>query len=124
MLTASYPKNPMTWVANAADPTNNGPGQVTVFAQGLRCKVEGVQIKVETNQVQSQRKQHPSEKCSPNRGFALAGGGAFVNFEPGPGNLLISSYPENDHTWAANSKDHLKPSTATITAYAIGLEVS
>jgi MAC/Perforin domain len=124
LLTASYPKNTTTWVANAADPINNSPGKVTVFAQGLRCKVEGVEIKTKTNQAQSQRKDHPSEKCSPNRGFALVGGGAFVDFEPGLGNLLISSYPENDHTWAANSKDHLKPSKATITAYAIGMEVS
>jgi hypothetical protein len=124
LLTSSYPKSPTTWAANATDPFNENPAAITVFAQGLRCKVEGVKIEVKTNQVQSQRKAHPSEKCSPDRGFTLTGGGAFVDYGTGPGNLLTSSYPENDHTWAASSKDHVAHSHATITAYAIGLKVS
>ena len=124
LLTSSYPKSATTWAANATDPFNENPAAITVFAQGLRCKVEGVKIEVKTNQVQSQRKAHPSEKCSPDRGFTLTGGGAFVDYGTGPVNLLTSSYPENDHTWAASSKDHVAHSHATITAYAIGLKVS
>jgi hypothetical protein len=124
LLTSSYPKSATTWAGNAADPVNSDQAAITVFAQGLCCLVDGVKIKVDTNQVQSIRKDHPSEKCSPDNGFALAGGGAFVDFEPGLGNLLISSYPENDHTWAARSKDHRNSSPATITAYAIGLKIS
>ena len=47
-----------------------------------------------------------------------------MDYGTGPGNLLTSTYPENDHTWFASSKDHFKNSAATITAYAIGLKVS
>jgi hypothetical protein len=124
LLTSSYPKNATTWAANAADPNNDNPAAITVFAQGLRCKVEGVKIEVKPNQVTSRRAAHPSEECSPDRGFTLTGGGAFVDYGTGPGNLLTSSYPKNDHTWAASSKDHKQASHATITAYAIGLKVS
>jgi hypothetical protein len=124
LLTSSYPKDATTWAANAADPLNSGPATITVFAQGLRCKVEGVKIAVDINHVRSQSKNHPSESCSTKRGFALTGGGAFVDYGTGPGNLLTKSYPENDHTWTASSKDHKEHSPATITAYAIGLKVT
>jgi hypothetical protein len=52
-----------------------------------------------------------------------------VDYGTGPGNLLISSYPELPDggptwVWAASSKDHIKHSAATITVYAVGLKVS
>ena len=47
-----------------------------------------------------------------------------MDYGTGPGNLLTKSYPENDHTWSASSKDHKELSPATITAYAIGLKVT
>jgi hypothetical protein len=124
MLTSSYPKNATTWAAAATDPQNSNPAKITVYALGLRCLVEKVKIEVKTNHVQSRREAHPSQTCSPNQGFTLTGGGALVDYGTGPGNLLTSSYPENEHTWAASSKDHILHSPATITTYAIGLKVS
>ena len=56
LLTSSYPKNTTTWAANATDPFESVPAAVKVFAQGLRCKVEGVKIEVKTNHAQSQHK--------------------------------------------------------------------
>lgn len=55
-------------------------------------------------------------------GFTLVGGGARVNWS-GEGNLLTASYP-NGNSWVARAKDHLKPSVATVTAFAIGLKNS
>jgi hypothetical protein len=52
--------------------------------------------------------------------YQILGGGAQV----GPnaqGNLLIASFPTNDVTWYAQSKDHFISSPASITAYAIGI---
>ena len=124
MLTSSYPKNATTWAAAATDPQNSNPAKITVYAVGLRCLVEGIKIEVKTNHLQSRREAHPSQLCSPNQGFTLTGGGALVDYGTGPGNLLTSSYPENERTWAASSKDQKLHSPATITTYAIGLKVS
>jgi hypothetical protein len=124
LLTSSYPKNATTWAAHATDPVNHRPSKIEVFARGLRCKVEGIKLEVRTEELASKSNAHPSEKCNVAHGFIMTGGGASVNYGTGSGNLLTSSYPESDHTWAASSKDHEKSSPATITAYAIGLKVS
>ncbi|HET8683384.1 MAG TPA: MAC/perforin domain-containing protein [Micromonosporaceae bacterium] len=52
--------------------------------------------------------------------YKLLSGGAKVLWSP-PGNFLVDSYPSSDETWTAQSRSHLKPSAATITAYAVGL---
>ncbi|EJN08860.1 MAC/perforin domain-containing protein [Bradyrhizobium sp. YR681] len=124
LLTSSYPKSETTWAANATDYADDKPSEIEVFVRGLRCKVEGIKVEVKTDRLQSRREAHPSEKCSLGQDFSLTGGGAFVDYGSGPGNLLTSCYPESDRTWAASSKDHQKSSPATITAYAIGLKVS
>ena len=124
LLTSCYPKDKTTWAANATDPWNPGPGAMAVFAVGLRCTVEGVKIAIDINQLKSRPANHPSETCSPRRGFVLSGGGALVDYGTGRGNFLTSTYPENDQTWKVSSKDHGAGSIATITAYAIGLKVT
>lgn len=125
MLTASYPKDSKTWAASAADPVDTRETTVTVYARGLRCRVEGVKLAVHVNPKQSQLSQAPSAKSSVDQDFTLAGGGAVVDYGTGPGNMLTTFYPDDEKTWTASSKELAgKPSPATITAFAIGLEVS
>jgi hypothetical protein len=53
----------------------------------------------------------------------MVGGGAEVHWHD-PGNMLTASYPNDSNDWTAQSKDHLKSSPATITAYAVEIQVS
>lgn len=124
LLMGCYPKDETTWAANSKDHLDPSPATITVFAQGLRCKVDGVHIAIDINHVKSQARNHPSEQCSPDRAFTLTGGGALVDYRGGPGNMLTKTYPENDRTWYASSKDQLDPDAEAITAYAIGLKVT
>lgn len=54
------------------------------------------------------------------KGLKLIGGGASVDYGDGYGNLLTGSYPAGEG-WAASSKEHIQPSPAKVTAYAIYL---
>ncbi len=53
----------------------------------------------------------------------LVGGGARVNWNPATdaGSLLYASRPGTGQSWHAAAKDHMIPSPATVTAFAIGL---
>ncbi|GAA4276839.1 hypothetical protein [Aquimarina mytili] len=63
---------------------------------------------------------HPSTSASVPFGFKLISGGAKVNWS-GAGNLLTASYPSGN-SWVAKGKDHVAPSAASITSYAIGIK--
>lgn len=73
----------------------------------------------------SEKAAHPSVTLTVDNGYKILGGGASLNFEPGPGipgSLLTESYPKSETEWIASGKDHSNfhfPST--ITAYAIAI---
>jgi hypothetical protein len=131
MLTASYPiletrdsKTSNTWKAQSKDHLESSPATITVYALGLRSKI-GDYIKINQNceNTTSPQLSHPSETAAPGSEFVMVGGGAEVHWHD-PGNMLTASYPNDSNDWTAQSKDHLKSSPATITAYAVGIQVS
>lgn len=125
LLTASYPNSELTaWLASSKD--HNAPEShiLTCFALGMR--IEGMTatdlrgaIHIETGD--SGWAPHPEATAKTPDGFILLGGGAKVEWEPGPGNLLTGSFPSTDRSWTVRSKDHLVSSPANIRSWAIGL---
>jgi hypothetical protein len=67
---------------------------------------------------------HPNQTVYLPPGCIITGGGARTNWS-GAGNLLTGSYPLTGsiHGWAAEAKDHGESSPASVTVWAIGLEV-
>ncbi len=63
---------------------------------------------------------HPYKRTDVTSDYHLISGGAKVNWS-GYGNLLTASYPSGTG-WIARGKDHMYPSPATITSYAIGIK--
>lgn len=63
----------------------------------------------------------PSNQASVSNGYRITGGGAKVNWS-GWGNMLVESYPSGPNSWRVSSKDHIYQSSATIIAYAIGIQ--
>jgi hypothetical protein len=41
----------------------------------------------------------------------------------GAGNMLTASYPRDERTWVARSKDHVQSSPATLDVYCVSLKV-
>lgn len=123
LLTASFPYDSGTWRAESKDHKKGDAATITVYALGLRSKVQGIKIQQGLTSSTSQRAAWPSAAASPQGGFVMVGGGAQVNYT-GAGNMLTASYPSNSSTWLAKSKDHIASDPATITAYAVGIKVS
>ena len=67
---------------------------------------------------------HPNQTVYLPPGCIVTGGGARANWH-GAGNLLTGTYPlyGSIHGWAAEAKDHLQSDPASVTVWAIGLEV-
>lgn len=128
LMTASYPKlaadgvTPVGWMAASKDQIDGDPTTITAYAVGLKCKLDGVTAQTLVTQATSAPEEWPSQSVSVGDGD-LVGGGAKDNWT-GTGNLLTASYPLNNHEWEAKGKSHISSSSATITAYAIGLSVS
>lgn len=121
LLTASYPASENTWSARSKDHKYSSPASITVYAIGIRPRSGVNFLKTRLFRSESAEGAHLEHKVQVERGYTLLGGGAEVNWT-GDGNLLTASYPEDDSTWAAASKDHLMPSVATLTVWAIGLK--
>lgn len=72
----------------------------------------------------SEMSMNPESKVVVPEGYKILGGGATLNYEPGPGiagTLLYASYPASLTEWRANGKAHKEPYTSSITAYAIAI---
>jgi hypothetical protein len=65
-------------------------------------------------------RQHPQSQVYVPPPYKIVGGGAIVHWS-GSGNLLTASYPVFPNWWIAAAKDHLSPSPASITAYALAI---
>jgi len=79
----------------------------------------GIQVLIVTET--SGSAEHPEAIAVSNaKDMKLIGGGAFVDYEKGQGNLLTGSYPEGNG-WRARAKSHSVESKAKVTAYAIYL---
>jgi len=129
LLTASYPNEEMSaWLGSSKDHTGPNPHKLKVYALGL--KIAGMSrddliqhIYVGRNN--SETAQHPEASQGVPGGYLLVSGGFNVNwrdFNPYGGNLATASFPENELSWKARSKDHTYVSRAVLTVYAIGLK--
>lgn len=121
LLTASYPKTKNIWEARSKDHSVSDPASILVCAIGLKSKI-GVRLTTDRNESSSSSASHPSATVSPNGGFVMVGGGAFVDWA-GAGNLLTASYPVGQNTWGARSKDHSVSSPAKVLVYTLGISV-
>jgi hypothetical protein len=120
LLTASFPEGNNTWRANSKDHVKGSPAAITAFAIVIDDPDDIWEIKVFQSRP-SPAANHPYQEISVDSGYVMVGGGARVDYR-GEGNMLFASYPINETTWRAQSKDHVKGDHATITAYAIGLK--
>ena len=120
LLTASYPVGLQTWFAAGKDHEVVSPAAISAFALALFDPNDewNVVIQAET----SDPAEHPQAVATLPAGFTLTGGGAFVDYGAGAGNLLTASFPTSASSWEARSKDHLVVDAAKLTAYAIGLQ--
>ena len=130
LLTASYPNADLSsWLVSSKDHIKPNPHFLTAFAIGL--KIQGLSREQLVDNIaivpqQSELGEHPQAQASPPGGFLLVGGGINVDWNVNPGvsqgNLATASYPQNNSSWFASSKDHQYVSPANLTAYAIGLK--
>lgn len=119
LLTASFPATNGVWEARAKDHRVSDPAAITVYAIGLRAK-NGAVPKSTLVSAQSSSKPHAGKQVFLSEGWTLSGGGARVNWN-GAGNLLFKSAPDGSEVWSGLSKDHIDPSPASITVFAIGI---
>jgi hypothetical protein len=119
LLTASYPKGLRTWFAAGKDHQVVSPAAITAYALALFDPNDEWDVWIQ--QQTSDPAEHAEAVATLPPGFVLTGGGAFVDYDGGYGNLLTASFPNGDSGWEARSKDHLVADDAKLTAYAIGL---
>jgi hypothetical protein len=122
LLTASYPRDGITWSCAAKDHLAASSATITAYVIGLKCKVDGLKVLQNIQKSSSSPEDHPTASVSPSAGYVVVGGGARVNYS-GAGNMLTASYPRDKQTWEARSKDHAQSDPATLDVYAIGLKV-
>jgi vibriolysin len=119
LLTASYPKGINSWFAAGKDHELPSPATITAFAIAIYDPNNEWDVIIKSEV--SNPAQHPSVIAVLPTHYTMTGGGAFVDYGAGPGNLLTASFPNSDTSWEARSKDHDIADPAQITAYAIGM---
>jgi hypothetical protein len=119
LLTASYPQNSQTWSAAGKDHEISSPASITAFALAIEDAEDEWDVVIES--ATSNPDPHPQAVAVLPGGYTLTGGGAFVDYGSGPGNLLTGSFPNSPSSWQAQSKDHIDPDPASITSYVIGI---
>jgi hypothetical protein len=122
LLTASFPTSDSAWEARSKDHDVVDPASISAYAIGIRPRTGTPKVVHTIKSATGLAAAHPSASVCLGPGFALSGGGAIDNWE-GNGNLLTGSFPQGG-CWFASGKDHVHPSPATITAYAIGIRLA
>jgi len=122
LLTASFPHSLSPgWVVQSKDHGITSPAWITSYAIGIRHRYGGVRLATTTKTATSAVMSHPRTFVCLDPGWILTGGGALDDWYPGAGNLLTGTCPAGERCWSAGGKDHVYPSPAKITAYAIGI---
>jgi hypothetical protein len=140
-LTSSFPYidpvsgNAIGWMAQSRYHIWSCNHYVTSYVVGMKLKDANgnyipkstVQQYVRVDKNTSGRASHPGIYATAPSGWEVISGGAQVWFPFGQdginiyGNLLTQSRPSGGLQWYAASKDHIYPSPAMITAYAISM---
>lgn len=128
VLTASYPDaDKKTWWARGMSYIWPCPYILHAYAVGLRLKKsDGSYVPFETlsstigivSGVGSQS-DVPTAFATADPGYTIIGGGGFIDFEPGPGNVLVCSYPISSSQWRVQGKAQWTSSPACAYAYAL-----
>lgn len=118
LLTAAFPASPTgtDWEARAKDHGQSSPATIGVACIAVSIPPPDYTIMDAT----SAPAPHPDATAMLPAGYVLVGGGARANWE-GTGSLLWASRPAAGQGWYAAAKDHVYPSPATVTAFAIGV---
>ena len=112
--------NSQEWTAAGKDHGVDDPEQIRVDVIAIDDPLDEWEVKIW--QSISDPADHPVAVAEIDQGWILTGGGAFVDYKGGAGNLLTASFPRPSRTaWEARSKDHDAPDVCSITAFAIGL---
>jgi vibriolysin len=119
ILTASFPNSDTSWYAQSKDHDVSDPATITAYAIGIKHKVISLVNHIEQSATGSVAPHPTAQVCLNDSSYTLSGGGAIDNWS-GAGNLLTATYPQGS-CWIANGKDHIDPSPASITVYAIGI---
>ncbi|MCY0929465.1 hypothetical protein OTB20_25345 [Streptomyces sp. H27-H1] len=130
LLTASFPREDRkAWLASSKDHLIEDKHVLTCYAIGL--SISGMGFQEILNLLNFAEETSPSKVSHPiwwapvpvDRGFTLISGGFRVNMDSNdPGNLATGSFPDFAQQWTARSKDHVTPSKATITSFAISIK--
>jgi len=121
MLTASFPSSNNTWTAFGKDHKDSDPATITAYAVAIYDPDDIWEVKVFSSGPTAKTKGWIRKDVALEPGYVMVGGGAEVRYGGDPGTLLYASRPEGDNKWLAAAKDHVDGSSATITAYAVGL---
>lgn len=114
------------WRSTGRDHLKPASTSIRSYVIGLKSKVPGVILKTNIRSETSTTANHPSVRCKVNHNDSkqMVGGGAWVHQSGGSGNLLTSSYPIDDNTWYASSKDHVITDRCQVSSFGITLEVN
>lgn len=139
MLTGSYPEvrrdnTANTWVCEARDLGGANPADVIAVAIGLRLAPEAAARapvpRMCISAVTGELAAHPvarAQNCADRSGQITGGGARAIapSASDDAGQLLTATYPILDRGrivgWEARSKDHLRSSPGTVTAYSISI---
>jgi hypothetical protein len=117
-LTASFPEGNNVWRASAKHHEVTDPATITVFAIAIYDPDDIWEVKVFSQT--SARGRLIKQDAAVDAGYVMVGGGAKVDYGTQAGNLLYTSQPY-DGKWLGQAKDQETVSTASISAYAVGL---
>jgi hypothetical protein len=123
MLTASFPSSNNTWTAFGKDHKAGyaDPATITAYAVAIYDPDDIWEVKVFSSGPTAKTTGWISKDVALEPGYVMVGGGAEVRYGGDQGTLLYASRPDGPIQWAAAAKDHEITSSATISAYAIGL---
>ncbi len=130
LLTASYPKDRVTWACVSKDHVQPSPATITAYVIGLKCNVSGLRILQTIQKSSSDPAERPTATASAPSGYVLVGGGAQTHWTTN-GILLTASYPREvqadqglaQPAWEARSTDHTVVDSGTIDVYAVSVKV-
>src|SRR5919198_2218794 len=118
LLTAAFPATPPGRDGEAGPKAHGQSSPATI---GIACIAVSIPPPDYTiMDATSAPAPHPDATAMLPAGYVLVGGGARANWE-GTGSLLWASRPAAGQGWYAAAKDHVYPSPATVTAFAIGV---
>ncbi|WP_424887554.1 hypothetical protein [Streptomyces sp. XH2] len=130
MATASYPNpgsNYTTWKASSKDHLHESPASIKSYAIGLPRWLPqiGRSLESRVTTAPSFESRKPGIGVDVQDGFALTGGGAFVEKHTGAGNLIWKMEPRihPNPGFDVASKEHNQVDTATIRAFALGIRI-